>query len=113
MGSFSTRSMGACVSFLSLLSFTGATKLVKHDVNFIPDIVLHVTVDTINLDCQERVSTLVNGTYPGPPIYLEPEQTTWIRVYNDADVNTTMVRRPPNARSTGEKLTWLHSTGTG
>ncbi|KAJ9645534.1 hypothetical protein H2204_001114 [Knufia peltigerae] len=82
--------MGACVSFLSLLSFTGATKLVKHDVNFIPDIVLRVTVDTINLDCQERVSTLVNGTYPGPPIYLEPEQTTWIRVYNDADVNTTM-----------------------
>lgn len=94
MGSFFTRSMGVCVSFLSLLPFVSATRLVKHDVNFVPDIILRVTVDTINLNCQERISTLVNGTYPGPPIYLEPEQTTWIRVYNDAEINTTMVRRP-------------------
>ncbi|KIW19005.1 L-ascorbate oxidase [Exophiala spinifera] len=84
--------MAVCVHIclLSLLSLVRATRLVKHDVNFVPDIVLRVTLATITLNCQERLSTLVNGTYPGPPIYLEPEQTTWIRVYNDADVNTTM-----------------------
>ncbi|EXJ61590.1 hypothetical protein A1O7_02018 [Cladophialophora yegresii CBS 114405] len=64
--------------------------IVKHDASFIPDIVLRVTIDTINLSCQPRLSTLINGQYPAPPIYLKPEQTTWIRVYNDADVNTTV-----------------------
>ncbi|KIW88330.1 L-ascorbate oxidase [Cladophialophora bantiana CBS 173.52] len=52
---------------------------------FTPDIVLRVSVDTVQLNCQPRLSTLVNGTYPAPPIYLEPERTTWIRVYNDAN----------------------------
>jgi len=58
---------------------------------FVPDYVLRISVGTIQQDCQPRLSTLVNGTYPGPPIYLEPDVTTWIRVYNDADVNATMV----------------------
>ncbi|KAL2432719.1 Multicopper oxidase aurL2 [Exophiala dermatitidis] len=63
---------------------------VQHDSNFVPDIVLRVDVATIQLNCQPRLSTLINGTYPAPPIYLEPERTTWIRVYNDAYFNTTM-----------------------
>lgn len=58
---------------------------------FVPDYVLRISVGTIQQDCQPRLSTLVNGTYPGPPIYLEPDVTTWIRVYNDADVNATIV----------------------
>lgn len=62
---------------------------------FVPDYVLRISVGTIQQDCQPRLSTLVNGTYPGPPIYLEPDVTTWIRVYNDADVNATMVRTDP------------------
>ncbi|KAK5254170.1 hypothetical protein LTR40_011034, partial [Exophiala xenobiotica] len=73
-----------------IIALVSSTRLVKHDVDFLPDIVVRVTVEPINLNCQQRLSTLVNGTYPGPPIYLEPEQTTWIRVYNDADVNTTI-----------------------
>ncbi|EXJ83429.1 hypothetical protein A1O1_07052 [Capronia coronata CBS 617.96] len=81
--------LGAFVSFF-LISCTNAARPVHHDWNFIPDIVLRVSVATIQLNCQPRLSTLVNGTYPGPPVYLEPEQTTWIRVYNDAPVNTTM-----------------------
>lgn len=60
-------------------------------VAFVPDHVLRISVGTIQQDCKPRLSTLVNGTYPGPPIYLEPDVTTWIRVYNDADVNATMV----------------------
>ncbi|KAK5204324.1 hypothetical protein LTR41_010060 [Exophiala xenobiotica] len=83
--------LGICLSFLApIIALVSSTRLVKHDVDFLPDIVLRVTVEPISLNCQQRLSTLVNGTYPGPPIYLEPEQTTWIRVYNDADVNTTI-----------------------
>lgn len=89
-----TRPLGVWLSFLASIALVSSTRLVKHDVQFFPDIVLRVTVDTIHLNCQQRLSTLVNGTYPGPPIYLEPEQTTWIRVYNDADVNTTIVSEP-------------------
>lgn len=66
-------------------------RVVKHDSSFIPDIVLRVSAEVIQLNCQPRLSTLINGTYPAPAIYLEPEVTTWIRVYNDADVNTTVV----------------------
>lgn len=66
-------------------------RLVKHDESFTPDVVLRISLATIQLDCQSRSSVLVNGTYPGPPIYLEPDVTTWIRVYNDADDNSTIV----------------------
>ncbi|EXJ87349.1 L-ascorbate oxidase [Capronia epimyces CBS 606.96] len=82
-------SVGALVCFC-VVSSTSAARPVWHDATFTPDIVLRVSVATIQLNCQPRLSTLVNGTYPGPPIYLEPERTTWIRVYNDAQVNTTM-----------------------
>lgn len=85
-----------CVSLslsLGFISTANGARLVKHDATFIPDIVLRVSIDTIQLNCYPRLSTLINGTYPAPPIYLEPEQTTWIRVYNDADVNTTMVTK--------------------
>ncbi|KAL2415496.1 Multicopper oxidase aurL2 [Exophiala dermatitidis] len=85
--------------FLHLISFVATNTTprpipvrvaVQHDSNFVPDIVLRVDVATIQLNCQPRLSTLINGTYPAPPIYLEPERTTWIRVYNDAYFNTTM-----------------------
>ncbi|OAL35377.1 hypothetical protein AYO20_05428 [Fonsecaea nubica] len=64
---------------------TVAEKLVAQDASITPDIVLRVSLATIQLNCQPRLSTVINGTYPAPPIYLEPERTTWIRVYNDAD----------------------------
>ncbi len=76
---------------LSLIASIGAVKLVKHDESFVPDVVLRLSLATIQQACQPRLSVVVNGTYPGPPIYLEPEVTTWVRVYNDADVNSTMV----------------------
>lgn len=75
-----------------LIASTSATRLIKHDESFTPDIVLRVGLTTILQSCEPRLSVVVNGTYPGPPIYLETDVTTWVRVYNDADVNTTMVR---------------------
>ena len=59
---------------------------------FVPDHVLRISVGIIQQDCQPRISTLINGSYPAPPIYLDPDVTTWIRVYNDADVNATIVK---------------------
>lgn len=76
-------------------------KWTTHDAGFVPDYTLRVSVEYIFLNCQMRLSTLVNGSYPGPPIYLEPEQTTWIRVYNDAEVNTTMVGETPSLYARG------------
>lgn len=88
------------LALLALLASTvSAFRLVKHDESFTPDIVLRVSLATIQLDCQPRLSVVVNGTYPGPPIYLEPGVTTWIRVYNDADVNSTMVCRVGSFRT--------------
>jgi len=77
---------------VSLIACIDAVRLVKHDETFVPDAVLRLSLATIQQDCQPRLSVVVNGTYPGPSIYLEPEVTTWIRVYNDADVNSTIVR---------------------
>lgn len=66
---------------------------------FVPDHVLRISVGSIQQDCKPRLSTLVNGTYPGPPVYLEPDVTTWIRVYNDADANATIVSLVPTISS--------------
>ena len=82
--------VGGCLCLIFITS-VNAAKLVKHDARFVPDTILRVSVGIIQLNCQPRLSTLVNGTYPGPTIYLEPGVTTWIRVFNDANVNTTMV----------------------
>ena len=72
-------------------SWGSSASLAVHDESFTPDITLHITLQTIQLNCWPRLSLLVNGTYPGPAIHLNPEETTWVRVYNDADVNFTMV----------------------
>lgn len=66
-------------------------RVVVHDASFVPDVVLRISLATIQQNCQPRLSVVVNGTYPGPPVYLQPDTTTWVRVYNDADVNSTIV----------------------
>lgn len=64
----------------------------KHDHTFVPDEVLRLTYHNVSIACQSRASALVNGTTPGPPIYMKPGRTTWVRVYNDMeDYNATMV----------------------
>lgn len=63
-----------------------------HDETFVPDLVLRLTYEKVSIACQSRASVLINGTTPGPPIYMKPGKTTWVRVYNDmTDYNATMV----------------------
>ncbi|KAF2117913.1 Cupredoxin [Lophiotrema nucula] len=54
----------------------------RHDASWAPDSVLYATAANISIDCQSRYSVLLNGTSPGPTLYLEEGKTTWIRVYN-------------------------------
>ncbi|KAL3474868.1 L-ascorbate oxidase [Aspergillus californicus] len=54
-----------------------------HDSQFQPHYILRITKETVSVACKERASVLVNGTLPGPTIYLRENQTTWVRVYND------------------------------
>lgn len=73
---------------------TDSTEAAVHGDCFQPDYVLEVTEEDIRVDCQTRRSVVINGTFPGPPIHLQEDQTTWIRVYNRIpDQNFTMVRR--------------------
>lgn len=70
------------------------TKLVKHDSSVLLDHVLRVTTRNIAVACQTRLSTVVNGTSPGPELRIKPGETTWIRVYNDMESqNLTMVSK--------------------
>ena len=81
------------VSFFSESAVSQTFTVVEHGEDFVPDIILRVTQVNISQPCvPERPVVLVNGTYPGPPIYLDEGKTTWIRVYNDIPTsNTTMV----------------------
>lgn len=75
---------------LFLLSNIALAKLHTHDESFFPDYILRATAQNITIDCATRYSVVFNGTTPGPPVYLEEGQTTWIRVFNDmADLNLT------------------------
>src|ERR1700753_3483682 len=62
-----------------------------HDHSFTPNHVIRVQAANYTIDCQSRYSVIINGTSPGPPLYLEEGQITWIRVYNDMkDLNLTI-----------------------
>lgn len=65
--------------------------LVVHDDTFVPDHVLYVSAQNISQACNNRYSTVINGTSPGPPIRLRPGRSAWIRVFNLVpDANLTM-----------------------
>ena len=74
--------------------WTGMASAAVHSKDcFEPDYVLVATEEDIQIDCQTRHSVVVNGTFPGPPVELHENRTTWIRVYNNMDEqNFTMVR---------------------
>lgn len=57
-----------------------------------PDYVLVATAQNLTINCQTRYSVVLNGTSPGPPLYMKEGQTTWIRVFNHIeDQNVTVV----------------------
>lgn len=63
-----------------------------HDGSFSPDAILRVTVQNINLGGIQRLTTLVNGSIPGPELRVPENEIAWIRVYNDMKgQNLTMV----------------------
>jgi hypothetical protein len=81
------------------------SRLHTHDGGFTPDFYLSVTYENHTVACQHRMSALVNGTSPGPPLRLPPGKTSWVRVCNDMEeFNTTMVRINPDYY---EKLLYL------
>ena len=63
-----------------------------HDDSFIPDAILRVTTQNISLGGIEKLTTLINGSVPGPELRVPENETAWIRVFNDMeDRNLTMV----------------------
>ena len=63
-----------------------------HNESFVPDAILRVTAQKIGIGGIERLTTLVNGSIPGPELRVPEGEVVWIRVYNDMqDQNLTMV----------------------
>ena len=83
-----------CIVLMQLLFaiWPVAGKTIVHNASFIPDAVLRVTLQNINVGGIRRLTTLVNGSLPGPELRIPEQEVTWIRVYNDMqDQNLTMV----------------------
>ncbi|EHK50822.1 hypothetical protein TRIATDRAFT_83848 [Trichoderma atroviride IMI 206040] len=79
------------LSLISFAAFAVALQTHTHDESFIPDAVLTVTQGNIGIGGLERYSTLVNGSVPGPTLYLPEDKIFWIRVYNNMkDENLTI-----------------------
>ncbi|GAP92660.1 putative L-ascorbate oxidase [Rosellinia necatrix] len=67
---------------LHLLRACLAASAAVHDESWQPTYAIYATEEDITVNCEHRLSVVLNGTYPGPPLYLKEGQTTWIRVYN-------------------------------
>ncbi|ETS84437.1 hypothetical protein PFICI_02462 [Pestalotiopsis fici W106-1] len=60
-----------------LVPFGLAAGVHKHDQSFTPDYALHVTYEKVDVACRTKLLGLVNGTSPGPPLYMKEGETTW------------------------------------
>ncbi|KAI1193777.1 L-ascorbate oxidase [Nemania serpens] len=70
------------LSQIQLLRTALAASAAVHDGLWQPEYSLYATEEVITVNCEARRSVVLNGTYPGPTLYLKEGQTTWIRVYN-------------------------------
>ncbi|KAJ9257400.1 hypothetical protein DTO207G8_2154 [Paecilomyces variotii] len=76
---------------LATLSGVHSLRQVVHDESFQPDFILRVSSKEAPIACRTRLTAVVNGTTPGPAIYMQENRTTWVRVYNDFESsNLTM-----------------------
>lgn len=67
---------------------------IVHNDSFSPDAILRVTTQNVSLGGVQRLTTLVNGSMPGPELRVPENETAWIRVYNDMKgQNLIMVSR--------------------
>ncbi|QIW98575.1 hypothetical protein AMS68_004093 [Peltaster fructicola] len=71
------------VILLSLLGSVLCKQLWRHDPAFTPQYVLRITYELTSQACRYKPIALVNGTAPGPTLYMTENETTWVRVYND------------------------------
>ncbi|KAF2788279.1 multicopper oxidase [Melanomma pulvis-pyrius CBS 109.77] len=74
--------VGKAVLLFCLAAQGVSATLQRHDASFSPDHVLYATAGNVTIDCESRYSVLLNGSTPGPAIYLEEGKTSWIRVFN-------------------------------
>ncbi|KAI0205948.1 L-ascorbate oxidase [Astrocystis sublimbata] len=85
------RSLLLSVISLRLLQTCSAASVTVHDKSWQPEYAIHATLQDITVNCEHRNSVVLNGSYPGPTLYLKEGQTTWIRAYNDLpDRNLTL-----------------------
>ena len=63
-----------------------------HDDSFRLDAILHVNMQNISVGGINRLTTLVNGSLPGPELRFSEGRPVWVRVYNRMEENNlTMV----------------------
>lgn len=87
------RSLLLLAFYIHLLQTCSAATVTTHDESWQPEYAIYATQEDITVNCEHRLSVVLNGTYPGPTLYLKEGQTTWIRVYNHLpDLNLTLVR---------------------
>lgn len=80
------------LSLIGLLASLPSNLVQAHGPDWEPDYVLEATATNITINCHSRYSVIVNGTSPGPTVYLKEGQTTWVRVWNRiSDQNFTLV----------------------
>ncbi|EQK99814.1 L-ascorbate oxidase [Ophiocordyceps sinensis CO18] len=74
--------MLGAIAALSLLLLGVRAELQIHGPDFQPDYVLEVSEGNLTMNCESRHSVTVNGTAPGPALYLKEGHVTWVRVWN-------------------------------
>ncbi|PFH61463.1 hypothetical protein XA68_17294 [Ophiocordyceps unilateralis] len=82
-----------CPAFLlsSLLLLGAQAQFQVHGDDFKPDFELEATTGELDIDCQKRLSVLINGQSPGPQLNMTEGKVTWVRVWNKmSDLNLTM-----------------------
>ncbi|KAH7143408.1 ascorbate oxidase, partial [Dactylonectria macrodidyma] len=87
------------------LIFPVTPKLITHN-SFFPNHVLRVTTHNIAVACETRLSTVVNGTSPGPELRIRSGETTWIRVYNDMESQNLTMAREKDPQHANKRQHW-------
>ncbi|KAI0438279.1 L-ascorbate oxidase [Xylaria telfairii] len=112
------RSLLSLTFYICLLQTCSAATVTTHDELWQPEYAIYATQEYITVNCEHRLSVVLNGTYPGPTMYLKEGQTTWIRVYNHLpDLNLTLhwhglnMRTAPFSDGTPQVAQWPIAPG--
>ncbi|RMZ84255.1 hypothetical protein DV738_g803, partial [Chaetothyriales sp. CBS 135597] len=100
----------SAILLLSLL-WAESTTAYAPSPHVLPEYQLVATAQNITINCQSRYSVVFNGTYPGPPLYLRENYTTWVRVYNEIQDENLTVRTAPFSDGTPQVSQWPIAPG--